>query len=172
MLTETIRHVLIRELRTVAREVDAYPSDDLLWRRLPGIPNAGGTLALHIAGNLEHYVGAVLGGTGYERDREAEFSTRDLSRSEVLTRVEAAVEAVDASLKKLTMEEVERDYPEQVRGRRIRTADFLVHLTVHLGYHLGQLDYHRRALDPDAEGVGAISLAGLPELTPGESRSA
>lgn len=168
MRPETIRHLLLRELRTVAREVDAYPNDELLWRIVAGIPNSGGTLALHIAGNLQHYVGAVLGGSGYVRDREAEFSTRDLSRAEVRAEVEAAAEAVDFTLANLTGEQAEARYPERVSGRNVRTADFLMHLSVHLGYHLGQLDYHRRLLHSDAEGVGAISLAEIPEFNRGD----
>lgn len=167
MRPETIRHVMLRELRTVSREVDAYASDELLWRIVAGVPNSGGTLALHIAGNLQHYVGAVLGGSGYVRDREAEFSTRGLARAEVRAQVEAAAEAVDFTLADLTREEAEARYPERVSGRTVRTADFLMHLSVHLGYHLGQLDYHRRVLDSDAEGVGAISLAELPEFNGG-----
>lgn len=168
MLPQTIRLLMLRDLRTVAREVDAYPSDEHMWGIVAGIPNSGGTLALHIAGNLQHYVGAVLGGRDYVRDREAEFSTRDLTRGEVRAHVEAAAESVEFTLANLTREQAEAEYPERVRGRTIRTADFLMHLSVHLGYHLGQLDYHRRLLDSEAEGVGAISLAEIPEFNRGD----
>lgn len=162
MLSEAIRTLLMRELRTLAREVDAYPTDALLWRLVPGIPNSGGTLALHLAGNLEHFVGAVLGGTGYVRDRDAEFSTRELARAEVRARVESAARAVDAALSHLTAERCEASYPMDVGGRPVRAGDFLVHLVAHTAYHVGQIDYHRRFLDPDAQGVGAVSTAELP----------
>lgn len=161
---DAIRRVLLRELRTVRREVEAYPSDELLWREVPGLPNAGGTLALHLAGNLQHYVGAVLGGTGYVRDRDAEFADRGLSRAEVSERVGAAIEAVDSTLRRLTPGRAAAPYPETVVGRRPSTGDYLVHLTAHLGYHLGQLDYHRRLVSPGALTVGAIALAELPEV--------
>lgn len=163
MAADTIRVILTRELRAVAREVDAYPSDDHLWRLVPGLPNSGGTLALHLAGNLEHYVGAVLGATGYVRDRDAEFATRALPRAEVRARVARAAAAVDETLGKLTAEQLEAEYPEPVRGRRVRTRDFLVHLVAHLGYHLGQLDYHRRMQAPGTGGIDAISILELPE---------
>lgn len=166
MRPELIRNVLLRDLRAVAREVEAYPDDELLWRAVPGLPNSGGTLALHLAGNLQHYVGAVLGGTDYVRDRDAEFSSRGLTRGAVQAHVDAAVEAVDTSLTTLTAEQLEAPYPELVVGRAVGTADFLVHLVAHLGYHLGQLDYHRRMVSPDAEAIGAIALAELPEHRP------
>ncbi|MBW3553893.1 MAG: DUF1572 domain-containing protein [Gemmatimonadetes bacterium] len=164
-MTETgaIRRVLARELRTVRREVEAYPDDELLWREVPGLPNSGGTLALHLAGNLQHYIGAVLGGTGYVRDRDAEFADRGLTRAEVSGRVQAAIDAVESSLARLAPEQATGQYPEAVLGRTVRTADYLVHLVAHLGYHLGQLDYHRRMVTPGADGVGAIALAELSE---------
>src|SRR5690606_19080291 len=66
--------LILRELRAMRREVDAYPNDGAPWRLLQGLPNSGGTLVLHCAGNLQHYVGAVLGVTRYVPDRPAEVS--------------------------------------------------------------------------------------------------
>lgn len=165
----TIRRVLLRDLAAVARQVDAYPDDAHLWRDVPGLPNPGGTLVLHLAGNLEHYVGAVLGGSGYVRDRDTEFSTRGPGRAELRARIESAAAAVDAGLARLMPEACDAAYPEVVAGRRVRTSDFLVHLVAHLGYHLGQLDYHRRMVAPGSPSVGAIALAELPEH-PGHDR--
>lgn len=159
---DLIRNVLMRDLGAVAREVEAYPEDELLWRDLPGLPNPGGTLAIHLAGNLRHYIGAVLGGTGYVRDRDAEFSARGLSRSQVRAQVDAAARAVDGTFEGLSAEHLAAAYPEPVSGRTVPTAAFLVHLVAHLGYHLGQLDYHRRTVSPDADPIGAISLRELP----------
>ncbi len=161
-----IRTVLARDLRAVAREVDAYHDDETLWRTAPGIPNSAGTLALHLAGNLEHFIGAVLGRTGYVRDREAEFATRDLTRAEVRRRIEAAAKSVDATLAQLAPEQWEGEYPVPVAGRKLGTAGFLAHLATHLAYHLGQIDYHRRMLVPDAATVDALSISELREYAP------
>lgn len=150
-------------MRALAREVDAYPSDDVLWRAAPGISNSGGTLVLHLLGNLEHFIGAVLGRTGYVRDREAEFATRGLTRAELRRRIAAAAETVDATLREVAPEQCEAEYPVPVGGRKLATADFLVHLATHLAYHLGQVDYHRRMLGSDAGTVDAMSLAELPQ---------
>ncbi|HEX2719050.1 MAG TPA: hypothetical protein VHM67_15380, partial [Gemmatimonadaceae bacterium] len=90
MLRSTIQHILTRELLALRRGIEAYPDDASVWRPMPGIANVGGTLALHIAGNLQHFIGAVLGGTGYVRDRDAEFARRDVSRDEILREIDAA----------------------------------------------------------------------------------
>lgn len=163
MHTDTIRNVLARDLRALAREVDAHPDDEALWRTVPGITNSTGTLTLHLAGNLEHFIGAVLGGTGYVRDRAAEFATRDLTRAELRRRIEAAAEAVDATLAQLTPAQWEAKYPVPVGGRNLVTADFVMHLATHLAYHLGQMDYLRRIVTPDAGTVDAMSIGELRE---------
>ena len=62
-----------RELDRLSELVASYRDPASLWRVTGAAQNPPGTLALHLAGNLEHYVGAVLGGTGYVRDRDAEF---------------------------------------------------------------------------------------------------
>jgi hypothetical protein len=75
-LVGAIGTMMLRELVTLRKQIEAYPSDESLWKVVPGISNSGGTLALHLAGNLQHFIGAVLGSTGYIRDRDAEFSVR------------------------------------------------------------------------------------------------
>ena len=157
-LVGAIGTMMLRELVTLRKEIEAYPSDESLWRVAPGITNSGGTLALHLAGNLQHFIGAVLGGSGYVRDREAEFSARGLSRSEVLNRIDQATAALSQTFRSLTDEVLGRRYPARVGKVRLSTGDFLVHLEGHLAYHLGQIDYHRRM----TTGAGALSGAMSP----------
>jgi len=162
MLRTVVRAILCRELGAVRRSVEAYPDDASLWEERPGLPNVGGTLVLHIAGNLPHYVGAVLGGSGYRRDRDAEFARRGVARDELLAEIDEASRAVERGLTLLTDEALATQYPERIAGRTVTTGDYLVHLACHLAYHLGQLDYHRRVVSGDRRGVGAISPADLP----------
>ena len=164
-MTLTTLHLLIRrELGAIRRELEAYPDDDAVWRTMPGVPNVGGTLALHLAGNLQHYFGAVLGKDGYVRDRDAEFARRDVSRAELLRQLDAALAAVDRTFPKLRDADLAASFPELIAKRRVNTGVFLMHLLAHLGYHLGQLDYHRRAATRDARGVDAVSVRELPEV--------
>jgi septum formation protein len=162
----TLAHLLARELAAARREVLAYPDDETPWRTLPGWPNTGGTLALHLAGNLRHFVGAVLGGDGYVRDREAEFGRRGASRAELAAALAAAEGAVLAVLPALDPPALDAPAPVNPpawEGRPQPTLRaFLLHLLSHAAYHLGQLDYHRRAVTGDEAGVGAIGLGELP----------
>ena len=162
MLRSTVQHILTRELHALRRAIEAYPDDASLWRTLPGIANTGGTLALHIAGNLQHFVGAVLGGTGYVRDRDAEFQRRDVPRSEILREIDGAIAAVERGLQSIGDDALPQRDPETVAGRDVVTADFLVHLGSHLAYHLGQLDYHRRIVTRDGRTVDAVAAKDLP----------
>jgi len=157
-LVGAIGTMMLREMVTLRKEIDAYPSDESLWKVVPGISNSGGTLALHLAGNLQHFIGAVLGGSGYIRNREAEFSVRGLSRGEVMNLVDQATASLTHTFRSLTDEVLGRQYPERVGKVRLTTGDFLVHLEGHLAYHLGQIDYHRRM----STGGGALSGAMSP----------
>jgi hypothetical protein len=153
--------VILRELRALRREIEAYPDDETPWRVPPGIANPGGTLALHCAGNLQHYVGAVLGGTGYVRDRPAEFSRRDVPRSAILAELDRAREAVERTLADLPAEVLGRPYPEAVAGHIFPCDRFLAQIASHLAYHLGQVDYHRRLVTGDGTTVGALATGEL-----------
>src|SRR5439155_24275894 len=121
-------------------------------RILPGLPNSAGTLALHLAGNLRHFVGGQLGATGYVRNRDAEFATRDLPRAELLALIDRAIEEVETTLSSLRDQNLARPFPLVVANCSMLTGDFLVHLASHLAYHLGQVDYHRRAVTGDPGG--------------------
>lgn len=154
--------MLLRDLRAVDRQVAAYPDDASLWITPPGISNSGGNLALHAAGNLRHFVGAVFGKNGYVRDRDAEFSKKGLSREEVRAEVNAAIEDVDRGLDHVDAAQLAAAYPLPIRERTFRTADFLTHLAVHLTYHLGQIDYHRRLLTENPTAVETLPLLEIP----------
>lgn len=164
MLNETLRVLLTRELRACKRELESYPDDAAVWRAVPGVPNVGGTLALHVAGNIRHFIGATLGQDGYVRDRDAEFARRDVPRAELLQGLDDAIAAVERTMPQLSAAQLGGAYPELIARRRIGATDFGVHLAVHLAYHLGQLDYHRRAVTADSRGIDAVSVRELPEM--------
>jgi hypothetical protein len=162
--------ILDRDLAALRREVEAYPDERDLWREVPGVPNVGGTLVLHLTGNLQHYFGARLAGTGYVRDRPAEFARRDVPRSELLRDIDAARAAVKAASTAVGTAQLAADFPEAVGGSRIKTADYLMHLAVHFAYHLGQLDYHRRVVTGVNTSVGAVRPAELSSARPAGDR--
>ena len=65
-----------RDLSRLIQQIDAFPDDETLWLRLPGITNSAGNLALHIEGNLREYIGRQIGKLPYDRMRDLEFSSK------------------------------------------------------------------------------------------------
>ncbi len=150
--------LLTRELEGFRREVAAHADDEALWRTAPGVTNAAGNLALHVAGNLQHFVGALLGGTGFVRNRDAEFATRSGSRAEVDAALIAAIDAVQGTLARMTAADLEQPMPGTPNGLHTTRGRFLMHLVAHTAFHLGQAGYARRLLTGD----GAASAGPLP----------
>ena len=159
-----VRAVINRELESFAREIELFPDDQLLWQTVPGITNSSGNLAMHVAGNLQHFVGNVLGSTGYVRERDAEFARRTGTRAQVVAEIMRAREVVSTVLGGLSDDTLIRTYPEPIAGRQLSTGTFLVHLATHLAFHLGQVGYLRRALTGDSTTAGAVSSASLTRL--------
>lgn len=164
-MVSALRTVMLRELRSLEREISSYPDDDSLWTVRDGISNPAGNLALHLAGNLRHFVGATLGATGYKRDRDSEFSSKGLSRAQVSALINVTILELSSTFDKLDDEQLMHEYPLVLQDRNVRTLDFLTHLAVHLSYHLGQIDYHRRLLTKSS--IAADTMA-IRELTPFE----
>jgi len=161
VIAEYLAAIISRDLRAVRREIEAYPDEVSVWKLPPGIANSAGTLALHLAGNVQHFFGAVLAGSGYARDRTAEFSRRDVPRVEITAQLDAAIAAVEQGLAKVSEKTLASDYPEQIAGHAVAGGEWLIHLASHLAYHLGQIDYHRRLVTGHTETVGTMALQEL-----------
>jgi uncharacterized damage-inducible protein DinB len=157
-MVKDIQILMTRELRSLAEEINMYPNEEMIWQVLPGITNSAGNLTLHLCGNLNHFIGAVLGKTGYIRDRESEFSARSGSRAELIEQVKKTEEIINTVLPTLTENILSENYPQKVGGIDLPCGRFLMHLAVHLSYHLGQVGYLRRILTQKNNSSGAISL--------------
>ncbi|GAA0524731.1 DinB family protein [Chitinophaga japonensis] len=150
MLIPVLKAMFRRDLEKLKEEIAAYNSEQQLWHIEKGIANCGGNLCLHLVGNLNAFIGAEIGKTGYVRNRPEEFSLKDVPKQELLERIAATADVVDAALDQLTDADLDKEYPLVVFKEKMSTGYFLVHLATHLAYHLGQVNYHRRLLD---EGV-------------------
>jgi uncharacterized damage-inducible protein DinB len=147
MLTQTLKTLFRRELEKLKKEIELYKEEDNLWIVEKDIANSAGNLCLHLIGNLNTYIGKELGGTGYIRNRELEFSQKNIPRNELLKKIEETILVVEKALDTLTIQQLDEDYSAPVFDYKMSTGFFLVHLTAHLSYHLGQINYHRRLLD-------------------------
>lgn len=147
MITETIIELFERDLQKLKTEIELYKDEDNLWVVKESISNSAGNLCLHLLGNLSHFIGATLGNTGYVRRREDEFSLKNIPRQDLVMNIENCRLIVKNTLAKITAADLEKDFPLQKHDTTVSTEHMLLHLFGHLGYHLGQINYHRRLLD-------------------------
>lgn len=147
MNSEVLIKILERDLNKLKDELNTYTSEESLWLLPKGINNSAGNLVLHIVGNLNHFIGAILGNTGYIRKRDLEFSQKNIPRSIILPKIDETIGVVEETLKKLTSSDLIKPYPLLVFKEPMTTAYFLSHLASHLAYHVGQINYHRRLLN-------------------------
>lgn len=147
MLIETLKELFNRNLKKLKSEIQQYHSEEKLWHTEKSVANSGGNLCLHLIGNLNTYIGAELGGLGYIRDRNHEFSAKNISKTDLIESIEETIKTVTYSLDKLDVKTLKEEYPILVFAEKTTTEYFLIHLATHLTYHLGQINYHRRLLD-------------------------
>ena len=141
MLKEVLLELYERDLNMLKTEIAQYENEANLWEKPGNVPNSAGNLCLHLNGNLQHFFGAVLGGTGYVRDRDAEFSSTGVSRDKMLSDIDTTLDAVKSTLARLEDEDFAATYPIEVFGGPIKTGFFLTHLATHLDWHLGQINF-------------------------------
>lgn len=147
MNTTALAFFFERDLLKLKEELSLYKNEANLWVVKGAVSNSAGNLALHLVGNLNHFIGATLGNTGYVRNREAEFALKDVPRAQVLADIDAVIPIVKTALSNLQPGDFEKDFPLPMNNRTITTEQLLLQLLAHLSYHLGQINYHRRLLD-------------------------
>ena len=147
MVIETLQKIFKRDLEKLKQEIASYRDESNLWKVDKSIANSSGNLCLHLVGNLNAYIGAEIGKTGYVRNRDLEFSQKNIPQTQLVKMIEDTILVVEDGLSKLNENDLEREYPLLVFKEKTSTGYFLIHLAVHLGYHLGQVNYHRRLLD-------------------------
>lgn len=146
MLKAALVEIFERDIRKVMSEIALYENEADLWTLKGEISNSAGTLCLHLVGNLNHFIGATLGNTGYVRTREVEFSARNVPRAEIMENLEKAISVVVNALNGLSEADFNANFPSEKHGKVVSMSYMLLHLLTHLNYHLGQINYHRRLI--------------------------
>jgi uncharacterized damage-inducible protein DinB len=157
MLIDELNSFFLRDIAALERELELYPDDSSVWQNVVGLPNSAGNLVLHLAGSLQHFFGAILGNTGYVRNRDAEFSKRDIPRNELRTELAAARQGVIAGFEQLTDQRLEQSFPARITDAELSTRLTILQFITHLAYHLGQLDYHRRMVTGNPASADTIA---------------
>ncbi|HEX5111799.1 MAG TPA: DUF1572 family protein [Saprospiraceae bacterium] len=143
----SLKSIFRRDLEKLQSEIEYYNDEKRIWHVEGNIANTAGNLCMHLIGNLNAYIGAELGKTGYIRNRPLEFSIRNVPRHELVKKINDTIKVVEMSLDKVTEDQLDEEYPLLVFEEKMTTGYFLIHLAAHLSYHLGQINYHRRLLD-------------------------
>ena len=147
MKIETLKILFNRDLNKLKQEIELYQNETNLWKIEKGISNSAGNLCLHLIGNLNNFIGSELGKTNYSRNRPLEFSLKHIPKTELIEKIEETILVLNKTLETVTPEILQQEYPILVFESKTTTEFFLVHLSTHLAYHLGQINYHRRLLD-------------------------
>lgn len=146
-MTTIIVSLFERDLNKLIEEINLYNNEEDIWKIKEGISNSGGNLTLHLIGNLNHFIGATLGNTGYVRERDKEFSLKNIPRVQLSEELRNTIGVIKNTLPNLSAEELEKDFPVPIGNKTSSTAYVLLHLLAHLSYHLGQVNYHRRLIN-------------------------
>jgi len=140
------RRRLVRGFPDQMRDCLGRLDDAQVWWRPPGDGNAVGNLVLHVCGSSRHFLGHIVGGTDYARDRKAEFAQRGpVARAELLRVLDETVAETDRVLggldpaRLLEVREVPREAPHTVLALVLRTSH-------HWSVHTGQIVYATRQL--------------------------
>lgn len=144
MPIESLKTLFNRDLKQLKNEIELYQNESDIWKIQLGIANSAGNLGLHLVGNLNAYIGAEFGKTRYIRNRTLEFSLKDIPRATLLSKIEETIVVVDNALNNISKEELKMEFPLLVFKNKTSTEFMLIHLTTHLAYHLGQINYHKR----------------------------
>ncbi|WP_428225546.1 DinB family protein [Flavobacterium sp.] len=149
MLIPTLQKLFERDLNRLKQEIESYTKEENLWVISENISNCGGNLCLHLLGNLNTFIGTGLGNTGYVRQRDLEFSQKNIARTTLLDAIDDVKAMIAKTLNTLTEAQLQEIYPIAIRPEGETVFHFLIHIEAHLNYHLGQINYHRRVLDND-----------------------
>lgn len=144
MMAQTFLQFFLRDLNKVKEEISLYKNESDLWILKGEVKNSSGTLILHLIGNLRHFIGALLGNTGYVRQRDIEFSDRNVRREKLLAEIDEVISIISKVLSNLRDEDLSKEYPIEYLEAKRTTGYMLLNLSLHLNYHLGQVNYHRR----------------------------
>jgi len=145
-MNNIVLEVLQRDLKSLSREIEMVYNDEDLWVTLPGISNSIGNLTTHLCGNLRHFIGHVIGGSNYQRQRDLEFSVSGLPAKNLQELILTTKEEVENAMNLFDPSSGSKSYPLEIAGRSTTYHGALIILCTHLSYHIGQVNYLRRII--------------------------
>lgn len=142
-----IRHIILRDVHVLIDEIEQC-DEHILWKTLPGVTNSVATIALHLCGNLRHFIGALLAKDGYVRNRDMEFARTGQTKKEVIHTIRVTLLSLEQAFDRINPTELHEEMPEAPPHHKGKSkAFFLMQLSCHLSRHTGQMNYLRRIVD-------------------------
>ncbi len=117
-------------------------STEQLWRKPYPYGNSIGHLLLHLTGNLNHYIGARIAGTGYVRNRPLEFTDPSKSPKEVvLANFDRTIDMVVTTIRRQSADDLAAPYSDPTEARSRTRFELFVRMAAHAYHHVGQIIY-------------------------------
>jgi hypothetical protein len=135
-----------RMIQTRVHELAAPLSDKQLWTRPYPYGNSVGNLILHLTGNLNTYIGAQIGTTGYIRDRPLEFTDAGKPKAEILRAFDQTIETVVATIAKQSDDDWSAPFFGQLEAESKTRFSAFLSCAAHAYHPVGQMIYLQREL--------------------------
>lgn len=117
-------------------------SEEELWQNPFGYGNSFGNLLLHLSGNLNHFLGSVISGTDYLRDREKEFQpTNTILKKDLLEQFDVAITTALSVAYNQREEDWGKDKILLGKYGEKNRFETILFTCSHLFHHLGQMIY-------------------------------
>ncbi len=146
IVVQVFIEILERDLNRLNEEIRLLENEKDLWSVRGKVNNSIGTLAVHLCGSLQHFIGSVIGKTAYVRDRNLEFGIRNVPSSKIISDIEETMIMLKDVLGGLSDADMENEFPIELLGKKRSFGFVLAQMCAHVNYHLGQVNYYRRTI--------------------------
>jgi len=121
-------------------------SEEQVWTKPYAYGNSIGNLILHLTGNLNYYIGAQIGGTGYVRQRPLEFNSTGIPKDDVLREFDKVIDIVIATIGKQTEDDWAAPFYGELESESKNRFSAFLACAGHAYHHVGQMIYLQKQL--------------------------
>jgi uncharacterized damage-inducible protein DinB len=136
-------HDLHKDIRSA---IEGLPQEALDWVPLNDA-NSIGAIIVHIAGSARYWIGDVAMEEPSNRDRDAEFRTKGLDETALLSRLESNEAYAQSVLGLLTVESLSQKRRPPNRDNTYSVGWALLHALEHTALHAGHIQIQRQMWD-------------------------
>ncbi len=159
--SQSIAYLRTDYLPRIARVIEPLTIEQIWWRPNEA-SNSIGNLMLHLAGNVRQWIVGGVGNQDMARDRDLEFSNRELiSAEELVARLRAAVEDACAVIERVTDDQFGE--PRQIQRFDTTVFEAIYHVVEHFAMHTGQIILLAKAQTGKDAGFYRVRPDGTPE---------